>query len=162
MKSLIDHLPQLKQNELKQITSVIHKVCDSVEMIILFGSYARGDWKEESNLDPNRKSGHKSDYDILVVTQEKATAHNTKIWEDITKLCNDLKLTTHARIISHDIEHLNIQLAEGQYFFSDIKKEGCLLYESGRFKLAEERELTLEEKQRSAQDHCEHWFDSAR
>lgn len=158
MKTEIDHLPQLKQDELKQIATVIREKCDDVEMIICFGSYARGDWKDVNDLDPNRKSGHKSDYDILVVTRNKATAHSAGIWHKITKACNDLKQSTHARIIAHDIENLNIRLAEGEYFFTDIKKEGCLLYNSGSFELANERQLTSKEKKRIAQDYFDHWF----
>lgn len=162
MKASLEHLPQLKQDELYQIVSVIRKLCADVEMIILFGSYSRGDWKEESDLAPNRKSGHKSDYDILVVTQEKTTVHDPKMWHEVSKSCNDLKQSTHARIIVHDIEYLNIQLAEGQYFFSDIKEEGCFLYNSGNFELAEERELISVEQKRIAQDHFDHWFQRAK
>jgi HEPN domain-containing protein len=65
-------------------------------------------------------------------------------------------------IIRHDIEELNIKLAEGQYFFSDIKKEGILLFDTNKFKLARRRKLTSKEKQRIAQDHFDHWFDSAK
>jgi HEPN domain-containing protein len=64
-------------------------------------------------------------------------------------------------IIRHDIEELNIKLAEGQYFFSDIKKEGILLFDTNKFKLARRRKLTSKEKQRIAQDHFDHWFKSA-
>lgn len=162
MKSSIDHLPQLKQNELNQIIPVIRRICDDVELIVLFGSYARGDWKEETDLEPGRKSGHKSDYDILVVTREKETSDNIELWSEITKACNDLKQSTHARIISHDIGYLNIQLARGQYFFSDIKKEGCILYDSGKIELVEERKLTPAEQSRIARDYYENWFSSAK
>lgn len=161
MKKSIKHLPQTKQDELHQITSVIQQNCKDVEMIILFGSYARGKWKEESDLDPNRKSGHKSDYDILVITQNQKTAYDTKLWNEITNICSRLKQSTHTRIIAHDIEFTNIQLAGGQYFFSDIKKEGCLLYDSNNFHLAKKRELTPQERKRIAQDHYEHWFKKA-
>lgn len=162
MKTSIDHLPKLKQDELYQVTLVIRKLCDDVEMIILFGSYSRGDWKEESHLEANRKSGHKSDFDILVVTQKKITAYDSNIWSEITTACNELQQSTHTRIITHDIEYLNIQLAEGQYFFSDIKKEGCLLYNSDRFELAVERDLLPEERRRIAQDYFDHWFERAK
>ncbi len=64
MKKTLTHLPKNKKVELEKIEKIIRKHCDDVEMIILFGSYARGDWKEESDLKPDRKSGHVSDYDI--------------------------------------------------------------------------------------------------
>ncbi len=161
MKKKLTHLPINKQIELKHIVSVGRDLCDDVEMIILFGSYARGDYKEETDLKPGRKSGHKSDYDILVVTKEKSTAINTALWQKITKECDNSTLSAYVRIISHDIQELNIKLAKGQYFYSDVRKEGCLLYDSESFKLARKRKLKPEEKKRIAQDYFEHWFGSA-
>ncbi|MDD5598923.1 MAG: HEPN domain-containing protein [Victivallaceae bacterium] len=161
MKKTIAHLPASKRNELKHIASIIRGLCDDVEMIILFGSYARGDYKEEADLKPDRKSGDKSDYDILVVTGEKSTAVNLGLWRKITQKCDSAGLSAYVRIITHDIQELNIKLAEGQYFYSDIRKEGCLLYNSGNFKLARKHKLKPEEQKRIAQDYFEQWFESA-
>jgi len=161
MKKSLAHLPKQKRDDLKLIAEKIHGLFEP-EMIILYGSYARGDYKEQKDLAPDRKSGHVSDYDILVVTSEKKTAGNTALWHTITKQCDKLKLSTHARIIAHDIQFLNIQLAEGQYFFADIKKEGLLLYDSGNYKLARKRKLTPAEQKRIAQDHFDHWFGDAK
>lgn len=46
MKISLTHLPLNKQDQLKALTQII---LDKVpaEMIILFGSYARGDWVED-------------------------------------------------------------------------------------------------------------------
>ena len=162
MKKTLTHLPENKVDELKKVVSIIRKQCDDVEMIILFGSYARGDYKIDSDLKAGRKSGHISDYDILVVTGEKKSVDNAGLWAEITKECNSLKQSTHARIIAHDIQELNIKLAEGQYFYTDVKKEGCLLYDSGKFELANEHEITPKEHQRVAQDYYEHWLSKAK
>ncbi|MHC4394330.1 MAG: HEPN domain-containing protein [Planctomycetota bacterium] len=161
MKKSLAHLPQYKSEELKLI---VEKIRERIEpqMIILYGSYARGDYKEQKDLPPDRKSGHVSDYDILVVTSEKKTADNTGLWHNVTKKCDKLNLSTHVRIIAHDIQYLSIQLAEGQYFFADIKKEGCMLYDSGNYKLARKRKLKPAEQKRIAQDHFDHWFGSAK
>ncbi len=158
MKNSLDHLPERKRDELNRIVSLIRELCDDVEMIILFGSYARDDWKEEADLDPGRKSGHKSDYDVLVVVEEKSTAADTKVWHEITAKCDALGLSTHVRVIAHDIQYLNLQLAEGRYFFTDIKKEGYLLYDSGKFKLACKRKLKPAEQKRIAQGYYDDWF----
>lgn len=162
MKQKPEHLSKMKRDELKRIVSVIRKKCGDVEMIILFGSYARGNFKVKADLSADHKSGHVSDYDILVVTGQKETVDNVNLWSDVTKACNSLGLSAYTRIITHDIQELNIKLAEGQYFFSDIKKEGYILFGSGDIKLADERELTPKEKQRIAQDHFDHWFERAR
>jgi predicted nucleotidyltransferase len=43
LKTTIDHLPVDKQTELQKITAAISQRFPA-EMIVLFGSYARGDW----------------------------------------------------------------------------------------------------------------------
>lgn len=50
MKTSLDHLPESKRNELEIITRTIREEIE-VEMIILFGSYARGNWVEEMEPD---------------------------------------------------------------------------------------------------------------
>jgi len=162
MENLINHLPQSKRDELKNVVAVVCQNCKDVEKIILFGSYARGDYKEAKDLKENRRSGHISDYDILVVTSKKETAVDSMLWKRISEACKNLNLSAYPKIITHDIEALNIKLAEAQYFYSDIKKEGILLYDTGKHKLADKRELTGSEKQRIAQDHFASWFKSAR
>ena len=161
MKNSLDHLPEDKQRELARVVEVIRAASDDVEMVILFGSYARGVYKVEADLEPDRWSGHASDYDILVATGEKSTAEDVGLSHRITRQCETLSLSTHVRPIVHDIEHLNIQLAEGHYFYSDIKKDGCWLYDSGKFELSSQRELEPLEKRRIAQDHYDHWFSRA-
>ncbi len=161
MKHTLEHLPEFKKDELKRLVSVIRKRCGDVEMIILFGSYARGDYKLENDLKPDRRSGHVSDYDILVVTRHKKTVADVSLWHEITKACNALKLSAHPRIIANDIHTFNKLLSDGQYFYSDIKKEGCMLFDTREFKLENERNLTVEEKQSLARENFENWFKSA-
>jgi len=78
---------------------------------------------------------------ILFGSYARGTAVDMDIHEDWDK-CNKLNLSARPGIIAHDIEYLNIQLAQGQFFFSDIKKEGILLYDSKKSKLANKRRLT--------------------
>jgi len=59
-------------------------------------------------------------------------------------------LKTPISLISHDIQFFNRRLRKGQYFFSDIKKEGILLHDSGAFELAEAKELSSPERKRIA------------
>ena len=154
MKKSLKHLPQNKQDELQKIVSAIQKSCKDVEKIILFGSYARGDYKEKKDLKPQQKTGHISDYDVLVVTEKKEATDEFVSWSGAEKL----KLSAPVRVIAHDIQSLNISLAEGQYLFTDIKKEGVTLYDSKKYKLANKRKLKPEEKRRIAKDYFEHWF----
>lgn len=161
MKKAISHLPQEKQDDLQKIVERILAFIDPL-MIILFGSYARGDWKEESDLEPDRKSGHASDYDILVITNRKSIATNTNLGANINDSCQKLELTAHPKIISHYLKHVNERLAKGQYFFTDIVKEGILLYDSGKNceQLAEAKQKTPAEQKQIAQEHFEDSFES--
>lgn len=161
MRALPDNFPDNKQRELNSLIRIIRNNCDDVDMIILFGSYARGNWKEPQDLDPKAPSGHASDYDILVVTGEQVTALDVVLWDDIKQKLVDCNFSAYPTLLQHDIEALNIKLAEGQYFFTDVKEEGCLLYDSGKHTLSEKRELTSKEKQRIAQDHYDDWYDRA-
>ncbi|THB67225.1 MAG: HEPN domain-containing protein [Gammaproteobacteria bacterium] len=162
MKNTIDHLPQIKQKDLDKITDIIVAGCSDVGMVILFGSYARGRWKEEKDLRSDRLSGHASDYDFFVVTGEKETARDAGLWQEIAEKCNASGISAHARIIAQDMEQLNIDLANGQYFYTEIKEQGCVLYSKEKYNLAEKRELTPKEQQRIAQDYYDHWFESAK
>ncbi len=162
MKNSLDHLPQIKQEELQKITAIIHDNCKNIEKIILFGSYARGDYKEEKDLKTDRKSGHVSDYDILAITSKKEVALDINLWEKISDLCDQSNLSAPARIITHDIGALNIKLAEGQYFYTDVKKEGIALYDSRKIQLARKRRLNKKEQKRIAQDYFDSWFTSAK
>lgn len=162
MKNNINHLPQIKQRELEKITEVILQNCKDVEKVLLYGSYARGDYREEKDLKPDRKSGHVSDYDILVITVKKRVALDISLWNSVSQQLHDLNLSASPRLLTIDIEALNIKLAEAQYFYSDITKEGIMLFDANNFALAKKRELSNIERQRIAQDHFDEWFLSAK
>ena len=162
MENLINHLPDAKKSELERVVAVIKKNCDNIEKIILFGSYARGNYKEAKDLNQNSRTGHVSDYDILVVTGKKDVALNSLLWGRISEELQGLNLSAFPKILTHDIEELNKKLSEGQYFFSDIKKEGIMLFDTGNFELADEKKLSAEEKRQIAQKHFDYWFNRAK
>lgn len=158
MKFSLEHLPKNKQTELRKLTSEIRKSCDDVEKIILFGSYARGTFKEEKDLAADRKSGHVSDYDILVVTEKLETIPEFNNWNDADKL----NLSAAVRILAIDIDKLNEHLTFGHYLYSDIEKDGIMLFDAKKHKLALRKKVLKNfEAQRIAQEHFDHWFDRA-
>jgi len=53
-------------------------------------------------------------------------------------------------------------LARGHYFFTDIKEQGVLLYDTGEFKLARRRELNPKERKGKAKASFNEWFANAR
>lgn len=161
MKKTIKHLPILKQDELERIITTIRQNCLEVEKIILFGSYARGDYKEKKDLAENRKSGHVSDYDILVITKDALTALDTNLWHEIGEKCRNLKLSADPRILTHDIEELNNKLSVGQYFYSDIIEEGIIIFDAENFDFADRRKLSDDEIKKFRTEYFEHWFGRA-
>jgi predicted nucleotidyltransferase len=46
MKESLDHLPAKKRRQLTAVAELIRKEAEA-EMVILFGSHARGDWIED-------------------------------------------------------------------------------------------------------------------
>ncbi|MEI8055262.1 MAG: HEPN domain-containing protein [bacterium] len=156
MKPSLIHLPENKQQELSELASII---CEkhNIEMVILFGSYARGDWVEELHEDGfNYK--YQSDFDAFIVTETKALANKV---ESDRQLRDQIRrcIKTPTTLIAHDIDFFNRRLRKGQYFFLDIKKEGVCLYNSGRFELAEEKELLPKEYRSLAQEDFTYWLD---
>lgn len=161
MKNTFEHLPQRKQDELARIASIIREKAPATEMIILFGSYARGDWVEDVTVEGNTTYEYSSDYDILVIVEDEPTANKNGFWYEIENKAGKLPVQTPLTIIAHDINFVNRKLETGQYFFTDIKKEGILLYDSGHFKLSQPRELSPKERLGMAKANFKEYFHSA-
>ncbi len=158
MKTTLDHLPEHKRQELNWAVELIVEAVKPC-MIILFGSYARGDWVEEL-ADDGVHYQYQSDFDILVLTKTESRA--SKI-EHKRSLHNSLQrvLTTPVGLIAEDVELVNHHLKKGQYFFSDIQREGILLYTNKSFILSSPREPNNREKKKLAEEDFKYWNDSA-
>ncbi len=159
MKTTLPALSDIKQHELKALVEVILKFYPDIVMVILFGSYARGDWVEERAEDGVHFE-YQSDYDIFVVTE---VPQQTCRVETNLGLGNALRrmVKTPISLIVHDIEYFNNRLSEGQYFFLDVKREGICLYDSKCFILAKARKLSTTDRRHLAQEDFEFWFESA-
>jgi HEPN domain-containing protein/predicted nucleotidyltransferase len=163
MKKSLSHLPDRKRWELSKIRDLILEIFpEGVEMIILFGSHARGDWVEDIRKEDHITYEYKSDYDILVVTVNHVYKFQHKGFDDKVRHKARKFSKTEVSIIIHGIGEVNEALEEGQYFFSDIKKEGVMLYDSGRVKLARRKPLDLERRKAIAERDFNKWFTKAR
>jgi len=157
MKSSLEHLPKKKQKEIRRIAEVIIEAARP-EKIILFGSYATGKWVESRHMEGHALHEYISDYDILVITQSGDERSEFQV-ENIVESNCDFKAPIS--IIVHPIDFVNKRLAEGHYFFSDLKREGVLLYDAGNIPIAEQRELTRAERSQMAKDDFDYWMTSA-
>jgi predicted nucleotidyltransferase/HEPN domain-containing protein len=155
MKHTLEHLPAKKQDQLRAVADLIRKEADA-EMVILFGSHARGDWVE----DP--AGGYFSDFDVLVVVKSRSMVDKHDLWSKVEQRAQRITKPTELSVIVHDIKDVNEQLEKGFYFFSDIEREGVLIYDSGRYQLAAAKEHTAAERRAYAEKCFEDWFKSAR
>ncbi|WP_431126903.1 HEPN domain-containing protein [Flagellimonas flava] len=159
MKEKLNHLPKSKQEELQQLAQQL-SAFKEVEMVILFGSYARGNWVEDQYVEKGITYEYRSDFDILVVLTHEDLKQKFRIEDKIKAgLVATGKVTTTVSLIFHGIKQLNASLAMGNYFFKDIKEEGVVLYNSEKFKLANPKKLTAEQYRQKAQDYFDQWFE---
>lgn len=169
MRSSLEHLPDKKQRELGRAVAILleefedalrggaadFKKKGRILKIILFGSYARGDWVDE----PHTMKGYRSDYDLLVVVNNRKLTDFAGYWSSARdRLLRDQGLTTPTSFIVHSRREVNTALREGQYFYSDIRREGIVLYELDDEPLAKPKVLSLEQAYRSAKENFDSRF----
>jgi predicted nucleotidyltransferase len=118
----LEHLPEHKQNQLREIAGIIVKAVDP-EKVILFGSHATGRWVEHRYTEGGITYEYISDYDILVITKSGESRKDYEVQDVIENRC---VYKTPVTVITHDIDFVNRMLSERQYFFTDIEQEGIL------------------------------------
>jgi HEPN domain-containing protein len=156
VKTSIAHLPKDKQDELRRITDSIVKLV-MPEKIILFGSYATGKWQEDVHIEGHITYEYISDYDLLVATRQGDNRPEHQI-QELAETKSQPLTSIPINVIVHGIDYVNRQIEEGQFFFTDIKKEGILLYDAGSVQLAEPRNLTPQEKKEITQRGFDIYF----
>ncbi|HEX8124679.1 MAG TPA: HEPN domain-containing protein [Allosphingosinicella sp.] len=174
MEHSLEHLPEGKRRELEFVVGMIrdgfakavaHRTqprfrAGKLLKIILFGSYARGDWVD----DPIGR--YHSDYDLLVVVDHEDLTDVPEFWaktEDrlLEELSAAKALRTPVSLIYHSLEEVNEKLELGRYFFMDIVREGIVLHEGPGYPFAEPRPLSPQEALSETTDYYEDWFGSA-
>jgi len=164
MKSSLDHIPPRKQRELARVLEILHEEFEDalkegtadfkkrgrILKIILFGSYAKGGWVDE----PFTMKGYRSDFDLLVIVNHRKLCDFAEYWHKAEDRINrDPLVDTPVSFIVHSRREVNSSLKEGRYFFSDIRKEGVVLYELDDEPLAEPGVLTAADRLRLANEH---------
>jgi len=163
MKKSISYLPKRKQKELNFFVEEIRKRLPETEMIVLYGSYARNEYVDWDERDEHGIPTIKiSDYDIMVLTSGISDKKAGTILDNIEDLYfKDIDKQTPVQFINDNIKNFNKSIEEGRYFYTEIKKDGVVLYDSGRFKLARIRKLNFEEIKQQAQEYFDEKFERA-
>ena len=166
MKTSLDHLPAKKRRELARVQEILHEEFEDalseakaawkkrgrILKIVLFGSYARGTWVDE----PHTAKGYRSDYDILIVVNNKKLGTYEPYWHKAAdRLIRDRRVPTPVSFIVHSLREVNGALRKGQYFFSDIRKEGIVLYELDEEPLVTPRPRNARDAYETAKEHFE-------
>ena len=161
MNASIAHLPEKNQEDLKIIVATILEEVLNVEMIILFGSYARGNQVAfDRQMEYGISTSYRSDYDLLVIASriknEPVFAKKLNgvgaIFKEKAK--SDIRL----EIVYKTVEKVVDFLEKGDFFYSEIRREGIALYDTGSFILPEPRDPEMIELERQAKDFFQDFF----
>lgn len=173
MKTSLEHLPDGKRAELSRVLEVLFREFEEVAKrrgaarlqgrilkVILFGSYARGDWVD----DPI--GGYKSDYDLLIVVNHEDFADVTDYWMDAEAHLEQAfdvahTLTAPAQFVVHSLADVNRQLTRGRPFFTQIVKDGVALYEAPEHPFSRPQKLSPAEAFAEAKANFDRWYPSA-
>ena len=169
MKTTLPERSLVIKERLERIIEEILKIRKGkIAMIILFGSYARGDWVSDEYVEDNITYTYQSDIDLLIILRKENYGRSfaLRMEDQIEKRLEYSGIENPAldkepwvSLVIETIGTVNRQLEEGRYFFSDIKKQGILLYDNEEFELAKARVLSSRERSKIAQLGYDHWFD---
>ncbi len=167
MRSDIDHLPLVQQEELERAKQVLMtEFAKAIEggnqpwrksgrilKIILFGSYARTDWVDEP------ENGYQSDFDLLIIVSHPNLTEIADYWyiaED--KIQRDEAIGRPVNIIVHTLQEVNQALNRGEYFWVDIARDGIELYDLPGNALATPKPLTAADAYEMASKYLKDWL----
>ncbi len=150
----LSHLPEEKQKEILAAVEIIKEEANP-EKVILFGSHATDKWVEDEYVEDGVRYSYISDYDFLVVIKKNGEKEHAII-SHIENRTEHIENAVSP--IVHDIDYINEGLRFGQYFFTDIIREGILLHDTGHYQFVEPATLTPQEEKEKAQGYFEIWF----
>ncbi len=165
MKRTTRFLPPRKRQDLQQLTALICEQIKQVEMIILFGSYAKNKYVDyDQRIEFGTPTYYMSDYDIVILTRKPIGAIESSLYEKIKDKFFENKnrpFHTHPQFVNYGIDEFNYALSKAHYFETEIKRDGVILYDSGAYKLARRRKLDYTEIRDRAQKYFDDKFGKA-
>lgn len=175
MRTGLDHLPPAKQRELERVVEILFEEFRAANesatarrkgaqilKIILFGSYARGDWVDA----PLSANQYKSDYDLLVIVNQAELADRAVYWGKaeerlIRAYTIEKTLKTPVNFIVHSLREVNDGLAHGRVFFMELARDGVALYESDGSELHQPKPKTPVQALAAAKEYFEEHMGNA-
>jgi predicted nucleotidyltransferase/HEPN domain-containing protein len=175
MRTDLDHLPAAKRRELDRVVQILFEEFEDARgqpdgqrklgrilKIILYGSYARGDWVDE----PHTAKAYQSDFDLLVIVNQKELTDRVDYWERAEERLNRERsitrnLKTPVNFIVHTLQEVNDGLAHGRFFFIDVARDGIALYQVDDSELPAPTPKTPQSTLEMAEEYFEDWFPDA-
>jgi HEPN domain-containing protein/predicted nucleotidyltransferase len=169
MKDTIPEKSKEHEAKIKEISNIIVNTAkDKIAIVILFGSFARGTWVRDRYIEDGVLYQYSSDYDFLIITKAGKQLGNSYFFDLERKIDKELekqgffsKFGHNPHYIIESIDYINSELEKSQYFFSDIRREGILLFDCGEFKLSEPKKLNTDERKKIAKEDYDHWMHRA-
>ncbi len=165
MKRSIRFLPPNKRQDLQQLVDLIREHIKQVEMIILFGSYARNEYIDyDQRIEFGVPTYYMSDYDIVILTRKPIGTIESSLYEKIKDRFFEDKnrpFHTYPQIVNYGIDDFNYAISKAHYFETEIKDQGVILYDSGEYKLARRQQLNFKEIKERAQKYYDDKFGRA-
>ncbi|WP_286778365.1 nucleotidyltransferase domain-containing protein [Sphingobacterium thalpophilum] len=146
-------LPKHKLKEIEAIKQVIAEFVDP-DMIILYGSYARGEYKDQVYLKDGIRYFYISDYDLIIVTNKT----NIKEYELANELENRISARPDINFFMYDIDYVNKELVTGNFFFVPVYFEGVILYNNGNSILKKPKPLSIEQIKKNISSYYDFWI----
>jgi HEPN domain-containing protein/predicted nucleotidyltransferase len=173
------NLPKKSQGIKRYLDKAIRMILDATDnrlaKIILFGSYSRGDWVEDAYKKDGRLETYQSDLDIMLIFKKgKYLGHKDQEIDD--RLQNIFEKNLYSEYAAFDMvpgkppvslryesmHSFNKQLRLGRYLFTDIYREGIIIYENGDFEIAEPTFLPWSKIRDMAQFDYDYWFQNGK
>ncbi|WP_395391191.1 HEPN domain-containing protein [Novosphingobium sp. BL-8A] len=173
MKTDLDHLPERKRHDLERVVQIIFaefadltaiatqnwKKQARISKVILYGSYARGNWIED------HLGGYYSDYDILVVVSDERLA-DPELWSRAQDhLMREYgiakRISAPVGMVVHSTADVNYQLSRSRPFFIDIVREGIELYSLDNTHFEQPKPLDTAVAFQESERNFKQWYGSA-
>jgi len=155
MNTSLAHLSPAQCQELETAKRIIIQAVRP-EKIILFGIFSV---EAEARIFSGRLPPGTGAYDLLVVTSQGDRRSDYELQDIIENRCRGEASVT---VLVHDIGYVNRRIAEGQYFFTQIRRESILLYDAGRTPLAKAVECDLAQVRWMAERDFNRWHRQSR
>jgi uncharacterized protein len=160
MRSSISHLNAGQQKTILQIERLIRRHA-TPEIIILARSHAVARQQISGRADSSI-SIVSNTIEFLVITKknEKRQAH--EIENAVMDRCLNLFSGIDVSIQVASVDHVNLKLKEGDYFFCRLHSDGILLFDSGACRIVDPADIDYSTTFTKAEQDFDRWFSQAR